>query len=64
MINFFSTESKFPLIPSVRPSPSTKKVFLQLSAWDNELSPKPKITTFLAKPLSKLHERAPSNVIP
>ena len=31
ILNFFSGEPKFPLIPKVGPSPNVKKLFLQLS---------------------------------
>ena len=39
-------------------------LFLRLSESDDELSSKPKIITFLAKSLSKLHKPALSAVIP
>ena len=48
----------------VGPSPNTKKLVLQLSACDDELSSTTKITTFLVKPLSKLPNPVLSNVIP
>ena len=37
ILNFFSGDPKLPLIPQVRPSPNTKKLFLWLSEWDDEL---------------------------
>ena len=46
----------------VGPSPNTKKLFLQLSACDDELSSTTKITTSLVKPLSKLPNPVLSNV--
>ena len=49
---------------NVGPSPSTKKLFLQLSVWDDKLSPTPNIITFLAESFLKLHEPALSDVIP
>ena len=48
----------------VGPSPNTKKLFLQLSACDDELSSTTKITTSLVKPLSKLPNPVLSNVSP
>ena len=63
MQNFFSGEPKLPLIPNVGPSPSTKKLFLRFSAWNDDLLSTPKIITFLGKSLSKIHEPAISNVI-
>ena len=59
----FSGEQKLPLISKVGHSHSTKKLFLWLSAWDNELLSTPKTIAFMAVPLSKLHEPALSNVI-
>ena len=50
-------------ISSVGPSPGTRKLFLWLSVWDDELLSTAKITTFLAKWLPKLHVPAPSNGI-
>ena len=47
ILNFFSDEPNLPLIPKVRPSPSTKKLFLRLSAWNEKLLSTPKIITFL-----------------
>ena len=64
ILNFFSVDPKLPLIPQVGPSPSTKKLFLQLSAWEDGLLSTTKIATFLAKSLSKSHEPRLSNVIP
>ena len=52
------------LILEVGPSPSTKRSFLQLSVWDDELLSTPKFITLLAKSLSKLYERTTSNAIP
>ena len=49
--NFFPSEPKFRLILKV--GPSTKKLFLQLSAWNDELLSTPKTVAFLAVPLSK-----------
>ena len=51
-------------MPWVGPSPNTKKLFFQLSVWDDELLLTPKITTFLGTSLPKLLEPSPSNVIP
>ena len=56
--------TKLPLIPKVGTSLSTKRLFLQLSACDDELLLTPKIITFLAVSLSKLHEPTLSNVVP
>ena len=57
----YYSSKMLPLISSVGSSYNTKKLFLQLSAWDDELLSTPKITTFLANELQKLHETAPSN---
>ena len=46
ILNFFSGKPKLPLIPKVGPSHSTKKLFLGLLAWDDELLSIPKIITF------------------
>ena len=69
MLNTFSGERKSPLIPKNGPSSGTKKLFLsvilvRLSAWVDELLSTPKIITFLAVSLSKLHKPALSHVIP
>ena len=61
--NFFSGDTKLPLIRKVGSSPSIKKLFLGLSEWDDGLLSKPKMITFLAKSLSKFHEPALPNVI-
>ena len=63
MLNFFSGEPKLPLIEKIGPPPNSKKVFLQLSAWDDEILSTSKIITFLVMPLLKLHEPALPNVI-
>ena len=55
ILNFFSDEPKRPLTPKGGPTPSTKKIFLQLSPWDDELLSTPKIITFVAVSLSKIH---------
>ena len=57
----FSAAPVLPLIASVGPSPNTRKLLLLLSVWDDEVLSTPKITTFLAKSLPKLHEPSPSN---
>ena len=49
-----SGKPKLPLIPKVGSSTNTKKLFLWLSAWDDELLSAPKIITFLAVSLPKL----------
>ena len=64
ILNFFSGEAKLPLIPKVAPLPSTKKLFLQFSAWHDAQLSAPKIITLLAESLSELHEPALLNVIP
>ena len=38
-------------------------MFFLLSVWDDEVLLTPEITTFLAKPVPKLHAPAPSNAI-
>ena len=53
-----------PLILSVGPSSCTKRLFVRLSVWDDELLSKPKIITFQAKSLPKLDEPTSSNAIP
>ena len=58
----FSGAAKLPLIPWVGPSLNIEKLFVWLSEWDDELLSTPKIITFLAKSLSKLHKAALSNV--
>ena len=50
----FLGKQKLSLIPKAGRLPSTKKLFLRLSAWDDELSSTTKIITFLAVLLSKL----------
>ena len=52
---------KFLLTPEVSLSSNTKKLSLQLLVWCDELLSTSKVTTFLAKPLPKLHESFPSN---
>ena len=64
MLDVYSGEPNFPLIPNAGLSPNIKKVFLRLSEWDDELLSTPKIITFLAMLLSKLHQPTLSNVIP
>ena len=54
-LNFFSF---------VGPSPSIKKLFLGLSAWDDQPLSVPKITTFLAKSLLKFCVPFPWNATP
>ena len=44
---FISAVLTLPLIPSVAPSPSTKKLFFGLSKWHDELLSTAKIITFL-----------------
>ena len=44
--------------------PTTKKLFLRLLSWDDELLSTLKITTFSAKSLPKFYEPVPSNAIP
>ena len=51
------------LIPAIGPSPNAKKLLFRLSLFDGELLSTPKMTTFLAKSLPKLHE-PPSIAIP
>ena len=63
ILNFFSAEPKLPLTLKVGPSPCVKKLFLWLSAWDDELLSTTKIITFFTESLSKLHELALPNVI-
>ena len=63
ILYFFFREPKLQLISAVGHSPNNK-LFLQLSKWDDELLSTPKITTFLAKSLPKLHEHFPSNAFP
>ena len=46
ILNFLSGESNLPLIPKVRPSPNSKKLFLRLSASDDELLPTPRLQHF------------------
>ena len=64
ILNFFSGAPKLPLILKVSPQPNTKTLFMRLSGFDHELLSIPKIITFLAWPLSKLHSACPSNAIP
>ena len=52
----------FPLISKVEPSTNIKKLFLRLSEWDDESTPK--IITFLVVSISKLQIPTLSNVIP
>ena len=59
-----SSAPMLPLISSVGPSPNTKKLFFQLSVWDNELISTPKIMTFLTMPLPKLPELNLPNAVP
>ena len=61
----FSAATLLSLIPSVGPSPNNKKLFFQLSVWDDKLLLSiPKITILLGKPLPKFHEPFPPNAIP
>ena len=64
ILKLFSVEPNIPLIPKTGPSPSTKKLLLGLLARVDELLLTPKIITFLAVSLLKLHEPALSNIIP
>ena len=64
ILNFYSGEAKLPLIPKAGPSPNITKLFLGLSEWDDELLSTPKMITFLAMSLTKLHELDRSNAIP
>ena len=54
ILNFFSAK--------VSLSPSSKKLFLRFSVWD-DLLPTPKNARFLARSLPKLHEPFPSNAL-
>ena len=54
ILNCFSTAPVLSLIPSVGPSTNTENLFFQLSVSGDELLSTSKITTFLAKSLSKL----------
>lgn len=63
MFFFLSGELNVTLIPSSVPSTTTQKLFLQLSALDDELLSIPKVITFLAKALSRFHVPALSSVI-
>ena len=67
MLNFFPGEPKLLLFPNVGPSLVLKNYFC--NCWHemiyyHELLSAPKITTFLAMPLSKLQIPSLSNVIP
>ena len=64
ILNFFSGAPKFTLRSKVSPSPNTKKSFLRLSAWDDELLWTPKIIKFLAYSLPKLHSLFSTSAIP
>ena len=64
ILNFFTGEPKFPLIPKVGPKPKIKKLFLGLSTCDDKLLSTPKIITFLVVPLPKLHQSVLLNVTP
>ena len=64
ILNLFSGDPKFPLIPKVGPSPDIKELFWRLSELNDELLSAPKIITFLAVSLSKLQKSPLSNVIP
>ena len=64
ILDVFSGEPKLQLIPKVGPSPSTKKLFLRLSARYGELLSTSKIIKFLTVTLLKLNEAALSNAIP
>ena len=64
ILNFFSAAPVLPLVSSVDLSPNTKKVFLRLSVWDDELLSTLKLMTFLAKSLPELHQCKTSNAIP
>ena len=58
ILNLLSNEPVLPLISSVGPSLNSKKLFLQLSALDDNLIATPKIATFLTKSFPKLQEFA------
>ena len=64
MLNFFSFLPALPLVSSVSPSPKAKKLLSSFATSDYELLSTPKITTFLAKSLPKLHGIAALNAIP
>ena len=71
ILNFFSGDPTLPLTAQVEPSPSNKKIFLQLSAWDDKLLSTSKMTTFVEMLLCYFlfysivikHKPALSNVI-
>ena len=58
---FFSAAPVLSLTSSVSPSPNTKNLFFWL--LDEKVLTRPKITTFLAKLLTKLHRPSSSNAI-
>ena len=62
ILNFFSVALTLPLISSAGLSHNTKKLFLRLPTFDDELLSIPKITSFLVKLLLKFNETAPSNI--
>ena len=64
ILTFFSDEPKLPLILKAGTSPNIKKLFLLLTAWDDELLSPRKIIIFLAVSLSTLFQHELSNVIP
>ena len=59
IINFLSAASMLLSIPSVGPSPNTKKLFLRLAMKIYEQLSSSKITGFIKNSLSKLLEPAP-----
>ena len=60
---FFSGEPKFPLTSKVGPKPKIKKLIFWLSTSNDELLSTPKIITFLAVSLPKIHQSPLSNAI-
>ena len=64
ILNFYSGETKLPLIPKVWFSPNIKNLVLRLSEWDDELLSTPKTITYLAVSLLKYHQPARWNVTP
>ena len=62
ILDYLSGAPKLPLTQNVSPPPGNKKLFLRLSAGDDELLSK--IVRFLAESLPKLHSPFPSYSIP
>ena len=54
ILYFFFREPKLQLISAVGPSPNNKKLFLQLSKWDDELLSKPKNYNISSKIITKI----------